>query len=197
MAVSGVNGMGVAAVAGGAVLVWSGLRGAAISASLKSLISGSAPSGTNTSPIGTPAGAAAGSGSGTSSETGVATAAPPANASEKAWIVAMLTALSAPPTPANISSLTNWIARETPWPPTTPNNPLNTTQPAAGSHPVNSAGVQAYPSAATGINATVITLENGFYPHIVAALRAGTGLAGTGPWNAELSKWSDGGYDSV
>lgn len=194
MAVSGVNGLGVAAVAGGAVLVWSGLKGAAVSASLKSLISGSAPAGTNTSPIGTPAGSGSGA---DSSETGVATAAPPANASEKAWIVAMLTALGAPPTSANISSLTNWIARETPWPPVSSNNPLNTTQPAAGSHPVNSVGVQAYPSAAVGINATVITLENGNYPHIVAALRAGTGLAGSGPWNPELSKWSGGGYDSV
>lgn len=194
MAVKGVNGMGVAATAAGAVLVWSGLKGARVSASLKSLISGQPPSGANAEPVGTPAGSAGGVGS---SETGVLSGAPPANASETAWIVAMLAALGAPPTPANLASLKNWIARETPWPPVSANNPLNTTQPAAGSHPVNSVGVQAYPSAATGINATVITLENGNYPAIVAALRAGKGLAGSGPWNAELSKWSGGGYDSV
>lgn len=184
----------------GVLLAWSGIAGKQWTAGLKDLINGQSPTSAPGVPIaGTPAAIAnAGTGSDTSDpETGVATSAPPANASERAWIVSMLTALGALPTAANISSITNWIARETPWPPVTKNNPLNTTQRMTGSTSVNSVGVQAYPNAAEGITATVITLENGYYPAIVAALRAGKGLAGTGPWNAELAKWSNNGYDRV
>jgi cell wall-associated NlpC family hydrolase len=45
----------VAATAAGGVLVWSGLKGASVSVTLKSLISGRAPSGVNVAPIGAPA----------------------------------------------------------------------------------------------------------------------------------------------
>jgi hypothetical protein len=185
--------LGIGAV--GVLLAWSGLKGKKWTAGLRDLIAGqSAEEAGDVTIEGTPASIANVTGQ---SETGVASGAPPANASEKAWIVAMLAALGALPTAANIKSLTNWIARETPWPPVSKNNPLNTTQLESGSRSVNSVGVQAYPSAATGINATVTTLENGRYPAIVAALRAGRGLSGTGPWNAELATWSGGGYSSV
>lgn len=176
----------------GTLLVWSGITGKNWTAALRDLIAGQSPTEAGKIPI-----VSGPVNDATSSETGVLAGAPPANASKTAWIVAMLAALGAPPTPANISSLNNWIARETPWPPVSANNPLNTTQQESGSHSVNSVGVQAYPSAAVGITATVQTLENGRYPNIVRALRAGKGLAGSGPWNSELSTWSGGGYSSV
>jgi hypothetical protein len=185
---SNVNGNAVIAIAAGTVFVWAGAKGYSVLKAVQNITTGNA-AGTGQS--------SASLLSVDQSETGVATSAPPANASESAWIKSLLSALSAPDTAANESSLTNWIARETPWPPVSANNPLNTTQVMGGSHSVNSVGVQAYPSASVGITATVTTLENGFYPAIVAALRAGTGLAGCGPWNSELSSWSGGGYSSV
>lgn len=51
MAVSGVNGMAVAATAGGALLIWSGIKGASVSSSLKDLISGHQPSGNAANPV--------------------------------------------------------------------------------------------------------------------------------------------------
>lgn len=45
MGVQGVNGMAIAATASGALLIWSGLKGRSVTTSLKSLISGQAPSG--------------------------------------------------------------------------------------------------------------------------------------------------------
>lgn len=191
-----VTALGIGAV--GVLLAWSGLKGKKWTAGLRDLIAGQSPTEAGGVAIeGTPESIANATAAG-NNESGVQTAAPPANASEKAWIISMLTALGALPTAANIKSITNWIHQETPsWPPLTKNNPMNTTQPEPGSKSVNSVGVQAYPSAAIGINATVTTLENGRYPAIVAALRAGRGLSGTGPWNAELSTWSNGGYSSV
>lgn len=58
-------------------------------------------------------------------------------------------------------------------------NPWNTTQPEPGSSHYNSFGphgeyhVLNYPDEATGVRATVTTLENGHYGPIVAAFRAG------------------------
>lgn len=45
MGQGGVNGLGVAAVAAGALLVWSGIKGASVTTALRSLISGQAPAG--------------------------------------------------------------------------------------------------------------------------------------------------------
>lgn len=67
-------------------------------------------------------------------------------------------------------------------------NPLNTTQPMPESYSVNSAGVQTYPSGQVGIQATVITLQNGRYPQILSALASGntsTFFAATG----EMTLW--------
>lgn len=50
-------------------------------------------------------------------------------------------------------------------------NPLNTTQPFHGSHPINSVGVQAYQSEKDGFAATAKTLKNGYYPAILDGLR--------------------------
>lgn len=48
---SGISGAAVASTAAGGILIWSGVKGADISQSLRSLISGQKPAGTNTSPI--------------------------------------------------------------------------------------------------------------------------------------------------
>jgi hypothetical protein len=189
----GISGKSAGMMAGGVVLVYSGARGFSILKAAQNLVQGKAANAGQTSTL-----ISSGDGNtATNSETGVQSSAPPANASEKAWIVAMLTALAAPPTSANISSITDWISRETPWPPVAKNNPLNTTQESPGATAYNSAGVRNYTSPANGIIATVQTLENGNYPAIVSALRSGSGLAGSGPWNSELSTWSGGGYSSV
>ena len=50
-------------------------------------------------------------------------------------------------------------------------NLLNTTQPAPGATNFNSIGVKNYTSYAQGITATVQTLQNGYYPTLLAALQ--------------------------
>lgn len=49
-------------------------------------------------------------------------------------------------------------------------NPLNTTQPMPGSHPVTSIGVQAYTGWQQGLDAIVKTLKNGLYSDILSSL---------------------------
>jgi hypothetical protein len=58
----GVSGTAVAATAAGGVLLWSGIRGLSVSQSLRSVLSGSKPSGTQANPITGTSGSAAGSG---------------------------------------------------------------------------------------------------------------------------------------
>ena len=195
MGVEGVSGLAVAATAGGALLLWSGLKGAKVSTALGSVISGQQPSGTDTDPI-TASYDASQSTAPASSSTGTAVA--PANASESAFWTSVLTTMGAPATSANINSLAAWFHHEEPsWPPPATNNPLNSTQPAAGSTTFNSVGVQNYPNVLEGISATVKTLTNGYYPQIEAALKAGTGVCGSG-FASEFATWSGpGGYTSV
>lgn len=71
-------------------------------------------------------------------------------------------------------------------------NCWNTTLPAPGSRPINSVGVQAYPTGPVGINATVATLRNGHYPNVLIELASGTaiGLAnmvGRSPWGTSAA----------
>jgi hypothetical protein len=86
------------------------------------------------------------------------------------WEAALLRALGAPVTKANIAWLDAWQKTEGG---AARFNPLNTTQPAAGATSYNSAGVRNYTSAAQGTAATAATLKNGRYSQIVAALRSG------------------------
>lgn len=53
-------------------------------------------------------------------------------------------------------------------------NPWNTTEPWPGAIdlPGNTAGVKCYPSGAAGVAATVATLRNGHYPHMVSYFRS-------------------------
>ena len=84
---------------------------------------------------------------------------------------AILAGIGAPVTPGGVAILVAWQACE--GGPATRHNPLNTTLPMPGSFAINSQGVQAYPTEAEGITATVQTLQNGLYPQIVSALRSG------------------------
>lgn len=52
-------------------------------------------------------------------------------------------------------------------------NPLNTTQNFPGATSMNSVGVKAYPSEDAGVEATAQTLENGYYPNLLAGLKSG------------------------
>jgi hypothetical protein len=133
--------------------------------------------------------------------TTVTAAAPVTSSSETAFLTAALADLGARATRSNTSSLARWVAHETPWPPVAANNPLNSTQPMPGSTAYNylpgGGSVQNYPTAAEGAQATARTLANGFYPQILAALKAGIGLCGNPNLANEFATWSGGGYYGV
>jgi hypothetical protein len=121
---------------------------------------------------------------------------------EAGYIAAVLSAVGAPDTAANQRSMTDWGALEGCWGCTGRNNQWDTTKPEPGSTWFNTfysngvaQHVQNYPSAAEGVRATAATLLGG-YPVIVSALRAGSGICGSG-FASELSTWSGGGYSEV
>lgn len=102
---------------------------------------------------------------------------------------AILSALGVAPSAARVNMLAAWSWCEKPhyagaawqW-----NNPLNTTLRESGSSSVNSVGVQAYPTQEEGAQACAATIENGYYPTILAGLRAGdpgTFFAAPGEWS--------------
>jgi hypothetical protein len=76
-------------------------------------------------------------------------------------------------------------------------NPLNTTKKVLGS--INMKGsinagypVQDYPTEAAGIQATILTLKNGYYNNILAGLKSGknvTSLYNTPKIASDLKKW--------
>lgn len=108
------------------------------------------------------------------------------------FVSALLKALGAPATSANIGFLNAWMRREGGG---GANNPLNTTERMTGSTSFNSVGVQNYNSLATGVAATVKTLENGKYSDLIAALRGGKPSINNE--YAGLSTWSGNGYSSL
>lgn len=72
------------------------------------------------------------------------------------------------------------------------NNPLNTTEIYGTSMPMNDVGVQFYPEEWIGVSATVATLENGYYPVILANLRGSVPRAQWGNACANLGTWGTG-----
>jgi hypothetical protein len=121
-----------------------------------------------------------------------------------AWARAVLAALGAPGTTANVQTMVDWFANE--GAPHDLNNPLNLQTPYGGSTVSTadgdppSVGIQAYPSPADFVAAFPIEMTKGSYPAIVAALKAGTGLEGSAatPEIAdELAVYSGGGYNSI
>lgn len=111
------------------------------------------------------------------------------------FATALLTAIGAPITKANVKSLVDWQAMEGGnWENTAHYNPLNTTLNEPGATSMNSVGVKSYTSWKQGLAATVATLDSHDYADIIAALKSGGGLSGDIPG---LSIWSGGGYSSV
>lgn len=113
------------------------------------------------------------------------------------FAAALLQAVGAPLSKANISSIVDWEAREGGnWKNTARFNPLNTTQAEPGYSETGTQGnIGSYTSWAQGLQATVATLENGDYNDILTALRSGSGLGG-GDY-AGLYTWSGHSYSSV
>jgi hypothetical protein len=123
----------------------------------------------------------------------------PSPIDENSVIASILAGIGAPDTQPNAQSLADWIALEQggKWPPSATYNPLNTTQSEPGATSFNSAGVKNYTSWGAGISATDVTIENG-YPGILSALRSGSGILNPDATvQAELLKWSGGGYSSI
>lgn len=179
------KGAAVAYATAGGIILYSGIKGATIADTVKAVLAGNLKV-SNTQPIDS-ASAVAGAVSDVSVSPSV---------SQQGWIKDLLSALGAPASAANISSIVDWMAHEEPtsdwshW-----NNPMNSTQQLTGSQSMNSVGVQSYPSLSEGLRATVSTLNNGLYEDILLQLRAGNGLRSGAEQG--LSTWSNGGYTSV
>jgi hypothetical protein len=121
---------------------------------------------------------------------------------ETGFIRAVLADLGAPDTAANQRSMTAWGALEGCYGCVGRNNQWDTTLPEPGSTWFNTfysngsaLHVQNYPTAAEGAQATALTIENGRYPMILAALRSGAGICGS-RFAGEVFLWS-GGYRKV
>jgi hypothetical protein len=90
------------------------------------------------------------------------------------WAQAFLKRLGMPMTADNVAAIVAWeMAEGGHWYNTAYYNPLNTTQSMPGATIFNSVGVKAYKSWMQGLEASVITINNGFYDGILAALRRG------------------------
>ena len=105
------------------------------------------------------------------------------------WAQALLGSLGDQASAENVRAVTAWARAEGGhWHNPAAHNPLNTTQRGPGSWPINSVGVQAFPTWNGGLNATVATLQNGRYGGVLAALRAGNcapcvaAAVGASPW---------------
>lgn len=191
-----VSGLAVAYTAFGGLLIWSGVKGTSLTATLTGLTKGQLDSTPEASAVAADSpeqnAAVIAAVSGTGPEPGVSL---PTSVPEQTWVAGLLQALGAPATQANVASVTDWIAHEGPYGTQAQNNPLNTTQPATGSTSFDGLAVQNYPSPTEGLNATVATIENGRYPQILMHLKAGNGLLSGAEEN--LLTWSGGGYSSV
>lgn len=76
------------------------------------------------------------------------------------WSIAILPGIGAPVTQNNLDNLAAWNACEDGISSQQRNNPFNTTLTAFGGQPINSAGVKVYPSFASGVQATIDTINN-------------------------------------
>ncbi len=116
----------------------------------------------------------------------------PTNASETAFIHALLATIGAPATTANVNSLTSWFQHEQQWDAGPPDGGAYTHNPLNMEDAKGESG-WALPSAAVGVAETAARIISG-YPCIAAALRSGKGLCGQ--CASEFSTWSGGGYSS-
>jgi hypothetical protein len=180
----------------GAIVAYSGLKGKGIGAVARQIISGQSPQSVPQQLSSLIKGAPVSqTGGGSPSGSGVVQSAPTPTGSEVSWITAFLIAVGAPPTSANIHSVSAWIAHEGDFA-TSGNNALNTTQSNSDSIGTkNSIGVQIFRTPSGGVNANATALLNGLYGDVLSALRSGQGLCGQNFHG--LSTWSGGGYSSV
>ena len=109
------------------------------------------------------------------------------------WAQAFLKRLGMPMTADNVAAVMAWeMAEGGHWYNTAHYNPLNTTQSMPGATIFNSVGVKAYKSWMQGLEASVITINNGFYGGILAALRTGNdgqavaAAVAASPWGTGL-----------
>lgn len=93
---------------------------------------------------------------------------------QEQWARTLLARLGYSQSKANVTALMAWMRAEGGnWNNTARYNPLNTTQRMSGARSMNSVGVKAYTSWEQGLQATVITLRNGYYGSILSALKHG------------------------
>lgn len=122
----------------------------------------------------------------------------PANIAQ--WAQDFLAYLGDPQTPSNETFLESWVAKESGAGYNGLNgsiayNPLNTTQPEPGSVGAGSQGnIASYPNWAEGIAGNATALDNGYYPAITAALKAGDAAQAnaSGALNPNLDTWGTG-----
>ena len=128
----------------------------------------------------------------------------PSGENQKAWSEAILTAIGAPLTSANIVSIGYWMQNEAGMPPygiVGANNPINVSEPGYGGVPIQSDGdgvtyLMSYPTVADGVAAIAAYLERGNYTEILADLQAGDGL--TDPNLAsEIEEYSGNSYSTI
>jgi hypothetical protein len=129
----------------------------------------------------------------------------PKGENQKAWSEAILTALGAPLTSANIISIGYWMQNEAGSPPSGivgANNPINVSQPCCGGVPIQDDGdgvtfLQSYPTVADGVEAIAQYLNRGNYTTILADLKAGVGLMNQSTIASEIQLYSGGGYSTI
>ena len=130
----------------------------------------------------------------------------PTGENQKAWSEAILNALGAPLTGANIVSIGYWMQNEAGTPASGgivgANNPINVSQPCCGGVPIQSDGdgvtfLQSYPTVADGVEAIAQYLNRGNYTQILAELKAGAGLMDDSSLASEISLYSGGGYSTI
>jgi hypothetical protein len=127
----------------------------------------------------------------------------PTGTNQLAWSEAILTALGAPRTDANIISMGYWMQNETGSPPSGmvgENNPINVSEPGYDGWNIKSEGngwyLRSYPTVADGVAAIAAYLSTPSYTDIKAALQAGAGLSSSS-LASELSIYSGGGYTTI
>ena len=129
----------------------------------------------------------------------------PRGQNQKAWSEAILNALGAPLTSANIVSIGYWMQNEAGSPPygiVGANNPINVSQPCCGGVPIQSDGdgvtfLQSYPTAADGVEAIAQYLNRGNYTAVLAALKSGAGLMNNSSLSSEISLFAGGHYSTI
>jgi hypothetical protein len=108
------------------------------------------------------------------------------------WAVGVLNGIAAPVSAVNVDTLWAWSGSESGTDRMRWFNPLNTTMPWFGAVDMNSVGVKKYRTLGDGIEATVFTLGNGYYPVILDHLRRSVPRAQWSDACANLGTWGTG-----